>query len=252
MVYSDNGPCYSCKEFQNFATEYDFQHVTSSPLFAQSNGKAEKGVHIVKQLLRKAQDSGSDPYLALLSYRASPLEHGKSPAELLMGRRLRTTLPYTAQQRKHPEVRKKLKNLQKRQEVHYDKSSRSLTPLVRHDTVRVGESNIWSRKATVLEGVGPRSYTVKTEDGQILRRNRRSLLKTPETLQQHEETLQQPEETLQQHDSEQVVTASADLQPTAADSSVTAEPAERTGTSPVTPVLRRSARSVKAPDRLNL
>ena len=72
--------------------------MTSSPLYAQSNGKAEKGVHIVKQLLKKAQESNSDPYLALLSYRASPLEHGMSPAELLMGRRLRTTIPYTAEQ----------------------------------------------------------------------------------------------------------------------------------------------------------
>ncbi|KAF7641973.1 hypothetical protein LDENG_00266950 [Lucifuga dentata] len=24
IVYSDNGPCYSCKEFQSFAEEYDF------------------------------------------------------------------------------------------------------------------------------------------------------------------------------------------------------------------------------------
>lgn len=48
IVYSDNGPCYSCREFQLFAQEYDFTHVTSSPLYPQSNGKAEKGVHIVK------------------------------------------------------------------------------------------------------------------------------------------------------------------------------------------------------------
>lgn len=63
------------KEFQCFAEEYDFRHVTSSPLYPQSNGKAEKGVHIVKQFLKKAHDSNSDPYLALLSYPASPLEH---------------------------------------------------------------------------------------------------------------------------------------------------------------------------------
>lgn len=39
IVYSDDGPCYSCKEFQRFAKEYDFQHVTLSSLFAQSNGQ---------------------------------------------------------------------------------------------------------------------------------------------------------------------------------------------------------------------
>lgn len=50
------------------ATQYDFKHVTSSPVYAQSNGKAEKGVHILKQLVKKAADSNSDSSLALLSY----------------------------------------------------------------------------------------------------------------------------------------------------------------------------------------
>jgi len=61
IVMSDNGPCFSSKEWLDFAEQYDFKHVTSSPLHAQSNGKAEKGVHILKQLLKKAADSGSDP-----------------------------------------------------------------------------------------------------------------------------------------------------------------------------------------------
>ena len=48
-------------------------------LFPQSNGEAER--------------AESDPYLALMTYRATPLSNGHSPAELLMGRRLRTILP---------------------------------------------------------------------------------------------------------------------------------------------------------------
>ena len=232
IVYSDNGPCYSCKEFQSFAEEYDFKHVTSSPLYAQSNGKAEKGVHIVKQLLKKAKDSNSDPYLALLSYRASPLEHGMSPAELLMGRRLRTTLPNIAKQKWHKEVRQKQKRLQKRQKVNYDKASRSLAPLARHDTVRLEDCNIWSKKATVLEEVSPRSYTVRTEDGQILRRNRRSLLKTRETLQE------------QTTEGNQAGTTSAEP-PAVSDDTTSAEQT-------ASPVLRRSTRNIRAPDKLNL
>lgn len=41
-VCSDNGPPFSSKSFAAFARKYDFQHVTSSPGYPQSNGLAEK------------------------------------------------------------------------------------------------------------------------------------------------------------------------------------------------------------------
>ena len=248
ILHSDNGPCYNCKDFQNFAEEYDFRHVTSSPLYAQSNGKSEKGVHIVKNLLKKAQESGSDPYLALLSYRASPLEHGMSPAELLMGRRLRTTLPHTEKQKKNNIMRQKQKSLQNRQKANYDKASKCLLPLSKHDTVRVEDSNYWSKKATVLKEVGPRSYTVRTEDGQILRRNRRSLLKTPETLEQSADnelctTAAPPaEQTKLPPPADQLPASTTTVPP----------PSTKTDQTPSTPILRRSTRESKPPDRLVL
>ncbi|KAI7814577.1 hypothetical protein IRJ41_021834 [Triplophysa rosa] len=235
IVCSDNGPCYSSKEFQDFAVEYDFKHVTSSPLYPQSNGKAEKGVHIVKQLLKKAASCKGDPYLALLNYLASPLEHGMSPAEILMGRKLRTTLPYVTKQNKNRAWRKKQICLKQKQKAIYDKTSRSLRPLATKDTVRLENNNTWNKRATVLEEVNPRSYTVKTEDGQILRRNRRSLLKTQETMpEEHSEN---------ETESETLPTTQA--------------------TSPVIdnrkkheeihlPEQRRSKRTIKPPDRLNL
>lgn len=49
----------------------------------------------MKNLLKKSRD----PYLALLAYRSTPLEVGFSPAELLMSRRLRTTVPDIQKQR---------------------------------------------------------------------------------------------------------------------------------------------------------
>uniref|UniRef100_A0A3B3C851 Integrase catalytic domain-containing protein n=1 Tax=Oryzias melastigma TaxID=30732 RepID=A0A3B3C851_ORYME len=235
FVFSDNGPCYSCSDFKHFAEAYDFQHLTSSPLFPQSNGKAEKGVQIVKKLLQKAKDSGSDPYLALLSYRASPLEHGKSPAELLMGRTLRTTLPYVAPKQRLKTQRSRMKLLQHRQKLHYDKSSRPLEPLRKDDSVRLQDANIWKDRAPVLEEVGPRSYTVKMEDGVVLRRNRRSLLKTQETSD------------LPERDHAPAGSVPVEVSPPDQENS---ESLGQTQTSPV--VLRRSARTVRPPDRLNL
>ena len=40
-VRSDNGFQYSSHEFGKFADTYSFDHITSSPLFPQSNGLAE-------------------------------------------------------------------------------------------------------------------------------------------------------------------------------------------------------------------
>ena len=70
-------------------------HVTSSPHFPRSNGHAE--VQTVKNILRKSKD----PLLAMLIYRSTPLPWCTlSPAELLMGRRLRTNLPLLPEQLK--------------------------------------------------------------------------------------------------------------------------------------------------------
>eukprot|EP00731_Ephydatia_muelleri_P032552 Em0024g96a len=91
-VRSDSGPQFSSHEFAKFAASYGFKHTTSSPYFPQSNGLAERTVQTVKNILKGNQD----PYLAILTYRSTQLPWcGLSPAQLLMGRQLRTNLPQT-------------------------------------------------------------------------------------------------------------------------------------------------------------
>ena len=91
---SDGGPQFASAEFKQFAKDWGIEHKMSSPYYPRSNGLAENAVKVVKRLLGKAADRGEDKYLALLAYRSSPLESGKSPAELLFGRTLRTRLLY--------------------------------------------------------------------------------------------------------------------------------------------------------------
>ena len=70
ILFSDNSP-FACQEFRNFADIYEFEHQTSSPRYAQSNGKIENAVRTAKRLMTKACESGADPFLALLDWRAA-------------------------------------------------------------------------------------------------------------------------------------------------------------------------------------
>uniref|UniRef100_A0A3P9DN86 Integrase catalytic domain-containing protein n=1 Tax=Maylandia zebra TaxID=106582 RepID=A0A3P9DN86_9CICH len=239
-VISDNGPCYNCKGWQNFAREYGFKHVTSSPQHPQANGKAEKGVHMIKQLLKKATDSQSDPYLALLSYRTAPLDCVLSPEELPMSRKLHTTLPCYAESKQSEVITKKQENLKWKQKQQYDKGTKALGLLEKDDVVRIQDQNAWSRKAIVLLEAGPRSYDVRTEEGHVFRRNRHNLLKTKETFQ--EEQCGEEDENVDVSHAEKV----SDLKPSNGCENV--EKNEVVSE----PVLRRSERKVKRPVRLNL
>lgn len=89
-VMSDNGPQFASKEFEAFANQYCFDHISSSPRYPQSNRMIERMVQTVKQCMKKCAEARHDPYLAMLIYRATPLSNSiPSPAELLNGRKYR-------------------------------------------------------------------------------------------------------------------------------------------------------------------
>ena len=95
-VFTDNGPQFVCKEFREFSNEWEFDHLTSSPRYPQSNGKVENSVKTCKLLMKKAFLSKADVHLALLEFRNTPSERdGVSPSQKLFSRRTRTCLPTT-------------------------------------------------------------------------------------------------------------------------------------------------------------
>uniref|UniRef100_A0A8C2XCI7 Integrase catalytic domain-containing protein n=1 Tax=Cyclopterus lumpus TaxID=8103 RepID=A0A8C2XCI7_CYCLU len=170
--------------FALFAAAYGFRHVTSSPRFPQSNGKAERAVQMVKNLLKKAED----PYLALLAYRATPLQNGYSPAQLLMGRRLRTTVT-TVPSHLDPALPDScaldLKEKKKRitDAAHYNRRHRAKM----HSVLSPGD-HVWVTNAkmsgTVIQNHStPRSYLVDLPQG-VVRRNRLHLIPLQEPTQE--------------------------------------------------------------------
>ena len=51
VVHSDNGPQYISNEFMQFAQDYGFHQVMSSPHYAQSNGAVERIVQTIKGMI---------------------------------------------------------------------------------------------------------------------------------------------------------------------------------------------------------
>uniref|UniRef100_A0A674EBM2 Gypsy retrotransposon integrase-like protein 1 n=1 Tax=Salmo trutta TaxID=8032 RepID=A0A674EBM2_SALTR len=184
-LISDNGPCYKSNEFESFTKAWEFTHVTTSPHYPQSNGLAEKSVQIAKSLMDKAKADKRDPYLSLLEYRNTPVDNFKSPAQLLMSRRLRSTLPSTNQQLQpevvsYNEMHGKRAQRQQQQKRYYDRSARPLPPLIDGESVRIQEHGLWKPAVVIQPADTERSYYVRTAEGAVYRRNRRHLLNTKE------------------------------------------------------------------------
>ena len=184
IMISDNGPQYNCKEMREFAGKYNFCHITSSPYHPQSNGLAERSVKTAKLLLKDSPD----PCKALLSYRATPLPScGFSPAELLMGRKIRTDVPQIQSTfvpkwsylKEFKETDEKNKHKQKRD---YDQRHRArpLMPLPEHTPVWVDTPHGQVPGSIVTTSTQPRSYQVDTPSGEV-RRNRVQLRLRGET-----------------------------------------------------------------------
>jgi len=184
-LMTDNGPQYASRKFKDFVQKWGITHITSSPLYPQSNGLAERTVETVKNLLRKAAENNEDPLLALLAYRSTPKDNGLSPSELLMGRKLRTRLPMRAKllnpkRVNAQEANQWMKKKKQRQKKYFDRGSKELPKLKPGDKVRIKQNKIWIPGKILREAQYPRSYEVECSgNGQKYRRNRRDLLKIP-------------------------------------------------------------------------
>lgn len=125
MIVSDNAQCFVSEHMKKFMAHNGVTHVTAAPYHPSSNGLAERAVQTFRELLKRSKGDTLETRLnrALFNYRITPQSTtGLSPAELLMGRKLRCTLDLI-----HPDLKKKWKpNKSVRKLIMTDTSERTI------------------------------------------------------------------------------------------------------------------------------
>ena len=198
ILMSDNGPQFSSSEFRDFAAKYGFDHVTSSPMYPQSNGFIERTVQTVKNTMKKCLESRTDLHMALLCLRATPITSDiPAPCMSLNNRMYKTNIPTASRAVNYwnPD------NLQKRldtQKDYHDKGARELVPLIPDQPIRIQDpvDKTWSPGKVVRAADAPRSFNVEdTQSGVVYRRNRRHLHPVPNPGSSTEKTSDPPSDT---------------------------------------------------------
>ena len=177
---SDNGPCYSSQEFKFFMQNWLVEHRTSSPHYPQSNGLAESMVKVSKNLIEKAIKQDLPWNKLLLDYRCTPISSEiPSPAEILFGRKFRSSISILPSQVLNDRISKQRELIAKKEGKFYA-STQDFQDRIKALPFEAGQ-NVWlqnsdSRKfeeAVIREKCRePNSYMVEIPaTGQCFRRN---------------------------------------------------------------------------------
>ena len=170
LIVSDNGTGFTSCEFQEFLKRNGIRHFTTAPYHPASNGLAERAVQTLKEGLKKSTDGDIETRLArfLFHYRTTPhTTTGVTPAELLMGRKLRSHLDLL-----QPDLSSRILTRQAAQKIEHDKRSKERT-FEEDDQVYVrnfsnGPKWLPGKISAVL---GSRHFEVKLNDDRIVKRH---------------------------------------------------------------------------------
>ena len=265
---SDNGPCYSSQEFRFFMQNWLIEHRTSSPHYPQSNGLAESMVKVSKNLIEKSVRQDLPWNQLLLDYRCTPISSEiPSPAEILFGRKLQSSISILPSQVMNDRISKQRELIVKKEGKFYT-NVKDFQDRIKALPFETGQ-NVWlhnsdSRKceeAVICEKCRePNSYMVEIPaTGQCFRRNS-NFIKPRQSKQKPVSTELQPTTGLPEIPQESPVLQQPAVPSSQATSTVdaipTVPPSKQNGNStPRTPrqprVSRRSTKGVP-PQRLGL
>jgi hypothetical protein len=200
---SDGGPEFKAKLTDDFCKRWGIRHRKSSAYFHSSNGRAELAVKSTKRLLMNnvgpSGELDTDKFVrALLMQRNTPDPGCKlSPAEVLLGRPLRDTLPYINKETMafnnsqiDGQWRDAWRLKEEAMKVRYMKTlenlkehSRALPPLQEGDHVLIQNQcgnfpKKWDKSGVIVEIKNNDQYVAKVAgSGRLTLRNRRFLKK---------------------------------------------------------------------------
>ena len=254
-IVSDNGPCFTSQEFQDFIQSRGLRHITTAVYKPSTNGLAERMVQTFKRCLKKSSTS-SDIQLEIdrfvFNYRLTPHSTtGVSPAELMFGRRLRSRLDLLWPSES---ISAKVHERQQAQRRSHSKVPRKVqlppdsTVMIRNYANR-GPKWIPS---VVSEQTGPLSYRCSLPSGVVKRHQDQIIPRNPSSLDGGSLELE-PEEVstpIIPH-SPQPIANDADI-PAVASGTTENQCKSPTKSMPLAQSPRRSVRAKKPVDRLNL
>lgn len=184
-IKSDNVP-FNSAELQKFSRDFNVQFKYSSPRYPQSNGLAEKGVAIAKNILKRCYEANevNQFQYRIMEYNTTPVSSMRcTPSELFFGRLIKTKLPVSEQllvrnDIKEDIIQEQIDKKKEKQKYYYDRNAKSLLQLNVGDLVIFKKNGKEWHYGKIVGLVNDRSYIIKDAFDNHFRRNRRFIART--------------------------------------------------------------------------
>ena len=176
QLVSDNGPQLTSAEFEGFLKRNGVRHILTAPYKPSTNGAAERAVGSLKGFLKATKGSHTNLPNFLMAYRNTPqATTGRSPAELMLGRQLRTRLDLL-----RPDLRS---HVQEKQATQVQQRRGPTRHMDVGDTVLARDyrgRGKWA-EGQVVDVMGDKHYSIQVHD-QVWRRHIDQLLPMPAAM----------------------------------------------------------------------
>ena len=120
QIVTDNGPQFTAEEFKQFCVGNGINHTLTAPYHPSTNGEAERFVQTFKTSMQKHNGALQKNLCQFLLHYRSHTTTGKTPAEIIFGRNIKTRMDLL-----HPQSKER-KQEKPKSEASFGKNARKL------------------------------------------------------------------------------------------------------------------------------